>query len=142
MHTSKNTESSSEESDETWRSDSSDDDVSCEESKSSDNERDDEDSTGSSSDSSDEDTRAEFEPVDTSAARMKSLGGKWLVDAINYLESHPAILTNGFKAAGITDALGITVDWTNEIENYTESESDDEYEELLHVNRCCGTLNV
>ena len=142
MHTSKNTESNSEESDETWRSDSSDDDVSCEESKSSDDERDDEDSTGSSSDSSDEDTRAEFEPVDTSAARMKSLGGKWLVDAINYLESHPAILTNGFKAAGITDALGITVDLTNEIENYTESESDDEYEELLHVDRCCGTLNV
>ena len=59
---SKNTESISEESDETWRDSSSDDD------------RDDkdEDSTGSSSESN-EDTRAEFKPVDTSAVRMKSL---------------------------------------------------------------------
>jgi len=29
----------------------------------------------------------------------------------------------------------------NEIENYTESESDDENEGLLHVGRC-GTLNI
>jgi len=29
----------------------------------------------------------------------------------------------------------------NGIENYTESESDDENEELLHVGRC-GTVNV
>lgn len=87
----KKTESSSKESDETWRDDSfNDDNISCEESESSDDDRDDKDSTGSSSESSDEDTRAEFEPVDTSAARMKSLGGKWLYEAIDYLKvTHP-----------------------------------------------------
>jgi len=137
--------SSSEESNEVSTSDS-EDGSSGEESESDDDDRN-EDSTGSSSEdteSSDEDTRdeAEFEPVDTSAARMKSLGGKWLCEAIKYLQSNPSILTNGFKAAGITDALGIVVDLTNEIENYSESESDDEYEELLHVSRSKGTLTV
>jgi len=58
-----------------------------------------------------------------------------LCEAINYLQSNPSILTNGFKAIGITDALGIAVHLTNEIENHTELESDDEYEELLRVNR-------
>jgi len=71
---------------------------------------------------------------------MKSLRVNWLCEAIDYLKS-PIILTNGFKAAGITDTLGIAVDLNNEIEGCTESESDDENEELLHVGRC-GTLNV
>jgi len=44
----------------------------------------------------------------------------------------PTILTNGFKAAGITDTLGIAVDLNNE---NSESESDDENEneELQHA---------
>jgi len=89
-HISKNIESSNEESDETCRShfsDNDDDSISYEESKSSDNERDDEDSNGSSFESSDEDTKAEFEPVDASTARMKSVRGKWLCEAIDYLKS-------------------------------------------------------
>jgi len=41
---------------------------------------------------------------------MKSFGEKWLCKANDYLKNHPTILTNGFKAAGTTDALGITAD--------------------------------
>ena len=54
------------------------------------------------------------------------------------LASKAILLTNGFKAAGITDTLDIIVHLTNEIEDYTESESHDEYKELLHVNRSKG----
>ena len=98
--------------------------IPCNKSESSDDDRDDrddvnEDSTASTSESNDEDTRAEFEPVDTSVAGMKFLGGKWLCKAIHYLKSYPSILTNGFKAAGITDALGIAVYLTKEMENHT-----------------------
>ena len=66
---------------------------------------------------------------------MKPLRGKWLPEAIDYMLSYPRILINDFKAAGITDAFGIAVDLINKIANFTESESNDEHEELLHVNR-------
>jgi len=39
--------------------------------------------------SEDVESSKEFEPVDTSAARMKSLGGKWLCE---YLQNNPSIL--------------------------------------------------
>ena len=52
-------------------------------------------------------SESEFEIVNMSTARMKSLGGKWLVKMFDYMEGYPAILINGFKAAGITEALQI-----------------------------------
>ena len=42
-----------------------------------------------------------------STACMKSLGGKCLVRMFEHIEGHPAVLINGFKATGITEALQI-----------------------------------
>lgn len=73
-------------------------------------------------------SESEFEIIDMSTARMKSLGGKWLVKMFEYLEGHPAILINGFKAAGIMEALGINgpIDSStlNHYDSFTESEDD------------------
>lgn len=44
-------------------------------------------------------------PVDLRLSIMKPLGARWLIAAYNYLKSKKEILANGFKAAGITDAL-------------------------------------
>ena len=63
---------------------------------------------------------------------MKSLGGQWLVKAFEYIKSHPGILINGFKAAGITDALGIAIKLTDNIQEYvSEIDSDSDYDELF-----------
>ena len=44
-------------------------------------------------------------PIDLRLSVMKSLNAKWLLEAHNYLKRNPAIITNGFYAAGIIDAL-------------------------------------
>ena len=63
---------------------------------------------------------------------MKSLGGQWLVKAFEYIKSHPGILINGFKAAGITDALGIAIKLTDNIQEYvSETDSESDYNELF-----------
>ena len=41
------------------------------------------------------------EPVDISTARMKCIGGRWLMEVIEYLQDNPHIVVNGFKHAGI-----------------------------------------
>ena len=93
--------------------------------------------------SSDDSSGAEFEPIDVSSARMKSLSGQWLVKAFEHIKSHPDILINGFKAAGITDALGIAVKLTDALLEYpseTDSEIDDD--ELLHGSSSMRVDNV
>ena len=43
--------------------------------------------------------------VDTRLSIMKELEGKWIVSAYDYLRCSPSISLNGFKAAGILDAM-------------------------------------
>ena len=43
--------------------------------------------------------------VDTRLSIMKELEAKWIVSACDYLRSNPSIIVNGFKAAGIVDAV-------------------------------------
>ena len=107
----------------TSEADGSSDDTGSSEENHSDEER---------SQSSDDSGGAEFEPVDVSTAKMKSLGGQWLVKASEYIKSHPGILINRFKAAGITDALGIAIKLTDNIQDYvSEIDSDSDYDELF-----------
>ena len=40
-------------------------------------------------------------PVSLAMSAMKPLGARWLVSLYDYLKSNPAIIENGFKAAGI-----------------------------------------
>ena len=40
---------------------------------------------------------------------MKELEAKWIVSAYDYLRSNPSIIVNGFKAAGIVDAVAADV---------------------------------
>ena len=36
---------------------------------------------------------------------MRPLGAQWLLNAFTYLKNNKEIIRNGFRAAGITDAL-------------------------------------
>ena len=44
-------------------------------------------------------------PADLRLAVMKPLGAQWLLNAFTYLKNNKEIIRNGFRAAGITDAL-------------------------------------
>jgi hypothetical protein len=44
----------------------------------------------------------EISPVDLRMSIMKPLGAQWLVSLYDYLKEHSTIISNGFKAAGIT----------------------------------------
>ena len=65
-------------------------------------------------------------PVDLSTARMKCIGGQWIVRAFEHLENNPHIIVHGFRHAGIFDALGI-ID-QDELPDY-ESEDDSDFDE-------------
>ena len=43
--------------------------------------------------------------VDLKLSRMKPLGAQWFVAAFTHVQDNPEIIRNGFKAAGIEDAL-------------------------------------
>ena len=45
------------------------------------------------------------QPVNLTAAAMKSVGGKWLVEMHKYISSNPQIVVNGFYNAGIPNAI-------------------------------------
>ena len=63
---------------------------------------------------------------------MKSLGGQWLVKAFEYTKSHSSILIDGFQVAGITNALGIAIKLTDNIQEYvSKTDSDSDYNELF-----------
>lgn len=47
----------------------------------------------------------EFEPTDLSLPAMRELGARWLVEMAEYISSNKQFITNGFKRAGIVDAL-------------------------------------
>lgn len=47
----------------------------------------------------------EHRPVDLRLSVLKPMGAKWLINAFAYIQDNPDIIKNGFKEAGITDAL-------------------------------------
>ena len=44
-------------------------------------------------------------PIDLSTARMKCLGGQWLVKMFEYLSDNPSIIVHGFRAAHIPQSI-------------------------------------
>ena len=48
--------------------------------------------------------------VDLRLSVMKPLGAKWLISFFNYIADRPHIVFNGFKAAGIAEALNYSMD--------------------------------
>ena len=46
----------------------------------------------------------EVVPEDMQAGVMKELGAKWMVAFYDYVSSHPDLVVNGFKEAGIMHA--------------------------------------
>ena len=45
------------------------------------------------------------EPVDLRLSIMKPLAAQWIIEMYSYFQSHPDIIRNGFRAAGICDSL-------------------------------------
>ena len=64
--------------------------------------------------------------VDLSTARMKCVGGKWIVEMFEYLENNPQIIVHGFRHAGIFNALGILND--DDLPEYASDEDLDLHE--------------
>ena len=71
--------------------------------------------------------------VDLSTARMKSVGGKWIVQLYEYLENNPHIIVHRFRHAGFFSALGLldNDDSTPDYSTTDDSDIDDEIEELM-----------
>ena len=61
-----------------------------------------------------------IQPVDLTGAALKTIGAKWLVQMHEYLQDNPGLIVNGFRKAGIQEAI----DSTNE--SVTASDSIDE----------------
>ena len=63
-------------------------------------------------------------PVDLSTARMKCVGGQWIVQVFEHLQDNPQIIiVHGFRHAGIFDALGILDE--DELPRYSSEEDSD-----------------
>ena len=57
---------------------------------------------------------------------MKSVGARWLVNLYEHLENSPDIIVNGFRHAGIHQALNLLTDIDDSsLVNYSESSSED-----------------
>ena len=52
-----------------------------------------------------DDLDLQAQPVNLTAAAMKAVGGKWLVEMYEYISSNPQIVVNGFHKAGISNAI-------------------------------------
>ena len=64
--------------------------------------------------------------VDISTARMKCVGGQWIVQMFEHLQDNPQILVHGFRHAGVFDALGILDEDELPIYNSEEDSDSDE----------------
>ena len=49
------------------------------------------------------------EAIDLRMSVVKPLGAKWMMKLYDYFKTHPEIIQNGFRGAGITEALSDTV---------------------------------
>ena len=47
-------------------------------------------------------------PVDMCMSIMKPLGAQWLIKVYDQIKSSQSIITNGFRASGITETLSKT----------------------------------
>ena len=47
--------------------------------------------------------------IDLKLTTMKPLITKWMVQLFNYFSSNPSLITNGFKAAGINEAVNVLI---------------------------------
>ena len=45
------------------------------------------------------------QPVDLSAAVLKTVGAKWLVQMHKYIQDNPQLIVNGFRKAVIQEAI-------------------------------------
>ena len=82
--------------------------------------------------------------VDLSAATMKFVGGKWIVQLYEHLTDKPHIIVHGFRHAGVYSALGL-LDDDDDIPDYTtagDSDIDDEIEELMEPSASSKYLSV
>lgn len=52
-----------------------------------------------------QDSGTATQPVDMKLSIMKPIGAKWMIEAFDYIQSHPDMIRNGFKNVGITDFL-------------------------------------
>ena len=50
-------------------------------------------------------TDINFKPITFPMGRMKPIAAKWIIDAVHYIYAHPVLIRNGFRAAGITNAI-------------------------------------
>lgn len=46
-----------------------------------------------------------FKPVQFPLGQMKPIAAQWIMNAHHYISTHPVFIRNGFRAAGITDAI-------------------------------------
>lgn len=60
--------------------------------------------------------------VDLSTARMKCVGGQWIVQMFEHLQENPQIIVHGFRHAGVFDALSILD--KDELPTYSSEDSD------------------
>ncbi len=78
---------------------------------------------------------AEIEPINICFSAMKVLTAKWLVEMGDYLANNPQFVVNGFRRAGITDALDghrVTDDSSSEDEDPLSEESEDDLSEEVN----------
>jgi len=47
----------------------------------------------------------QYKPVQMPLSVMKPLGTTWLKNAFDHIQSHPDLVKNAFKAAGISSAI-------------------------------------
>lgn len=64
-------------------------------------------------------------PVDLSAARMKSVSGKWLVELYEHLEDLPQMVVYGFRHAGIYNSLSL-IDENDDLFEYPTSDDEND----------------
>ena len=74
-----------------------------------------------------------LQPVDVSTARMKCVGGQWLLRLYEYLQLNPSTINNGFQASGIPQSIDVgkpVLDERSDLRYEDESDEDD-YEEYF-----------
>ena len=76
----------------------------------------------------DDEDDVELQPVDLTLGVLQELGGKWMVEMVEYICKNPQFIVNGFVKAGILAALD-GEDTDDNTEDEEESDDDDEEEE-------------
>ena len=67
----------------------------------------------------------QLQPVKLSLSSLKTIGAKWLVGMVDYIQDNPKIVVNGFRKSGILQALDEAYGNENEMED-TDEDFDDE----------------